>query len=151
LRIMMRMECLSRDTEAAQAAPPTVKWERALEAGGKGIGGLSVTIATSDVPSGSICQNLPSDLRGCRFFPLVKLRSNMTSANPRLFSFAVHFSQTSSSNVVSLRRWLPRRQHPVGSYSIRRVDTQSCRDIATASIPCRLHQACSSPKRWFSR
>jgi hypothetical protein len=30
-----------------------------------------------------------------------------------IFLFAVHFSQTSSSNVVSLRRWLPRRQHPV--------------------------------------
>ncbi len=42
-------------------------------------------------------------------------------------------------------------QNAMFAHSMRRVETQSCRDVPTGSIACLLHQACSSPKRWLSR
>ena len=50
---------------------------------------------------------------------------------------------TSELSLASLRAIEPNRR----SHSIRRVETQSFREVPTGSMACLPHQACSSPKR----
>jgi hypothetical protein len=85
-----------------------------------------------------------------------QIKRTTATGKPRRRRPFLRLGRRATWNSLDRLRWLHPsfrlgRRFLFGIHSIRRVETQSTRDVATGSIARRSHQATPSPKLWLSR